>query len=203
VANDAYLDTEIFTNQFYKPAIDLLGSSLSALIFEQEYQRKQDRSPVEKMASALGLFFETVPKDDRYHAEIRTEAYLTTPIFDVLERHGVGQVLSHWTWLPPLEKQFIRAGSRFFNSGRQCIMRLLTPRGMRYEDSYARAHPFDRLVEGMLQRDMVEEAAQLLWTGISQGIRMNVLINNRAGGNAPMISRQVAERFVELRPGGN
>jgi hypothetical protein len=203
VANEAYLDPEIFTHQFYKPAVDLLGSNLSAFIFEQEYQRKQDRSPAENTASALGLFFETIPKDDRYHVEIRTDAYLTTPIFNILEKHGVGQVLSHWTWLPPLKKQFIRAGSRFFNSGKQCIIRLLTPRGMKYEDSYARAYPFDGLVEGMLQGQMLEEAAQLLWTGIDQGIRMNVLINNRAGGNAPMIARQVAERFVGLRPQGS
>jgi hypothetical protein len=74
---------------------------------------------------------------------------------------------------------------------------------MKYEDSYAKAHPFDRLVEGMLQREMVEEAAQLLWTGVNQGIRMNVLINNRAGGNAPMIAREVADRFLEFQPRGS
>ena len=202
-ANEAYLNPEIFTNQFYKPAVDLLGSTLSAFIFEQEYQRKQDRSPVEEMASALDKFFGAIPADNRYHVEIRTEAYLMTPIFNVLEKHGVGQVLSHWTWLPPLRRQFSKAGSRFLNSGSQHIIRLLTPRGMKYEDSYAKAHPFDRLVEGMLQREMVEEAAQLLWTGVNQGIRMNVLINNRAGGNAPMIAREVADRFLEFQPRGS
>ena len=200
VPNEAYLNPEIFTSKFYKPATELLDSAISGFIFEQEYQRKQDRAPVEKMASALDAFFEAIPKDNRYHVEIRTESYLTTPIFDVLEKHGVGQVLSHWTWLPPLRKQFIKAGSRFFNSGRQCILRLLTPRGMSYEDSYAKAHPFDRLVEGMLQPEMVKETAQLILTGARQGLRMNALVNNRARGNAPMIARQIAERLLEVQP---
>jgi len=200
VANEAYLNAAIFTNQFYKPAVELLGSNLSAFIFEQEYQRKQDRSPVEEMASALDEFFGAIPADNRYHVEIRTESYFTPAIFNVLEKHGVGQVLSHWTWLPSLRRQFSKAGSRFLNSGSQYIIRLLTPRGMKYEDSYAKAHPFDRLVEGMFQRDMVEEASELLWIGVNRGVRMNVLINNRAGGNAPMIAQQVAQRFLENQP---
>ncbi len=202
VPNEAFLSSEIFTNQFYKPAVELLGSLLSGFIFEQEYQRKGDRVPEEKMAAALDAFFEALPKDNRYHVEVRTDSYLSTTIFHVLEKHGVGQVLSHWTWLPRLRKQFEKAGSRFFNSGKGCIVRLMTPRGMGYEDSYAKAHPFDKLVEGMLQPEMVEETAQLMWTGVERGVRMNVLVNNRAGGNAPMIAQKVARRFLEIQPRG-
>ena len=95
-------------------------------------------------------FFEAAPPDQRYHVEFRTESYLSKAIFAVLENFGVGQVLSHWTWLPPLAAQFTKAGGRFFNSGRQAIIRLMTPLGTRYEDAYAKAFPFDRLVEGML-----------------------------------------------------
>jgi hypothetical protein len=42
---------------------------------------------------------------------------LRESVFAVLERHGVGQVLCHWTWLPPLRKQLTKAGARFFNAG--------------------------------------------------------------------------------------
>ena len=30
----------------------------------------------------------------------------------------VGQVLSHWTWLPPLRKQLAKTGGEFFNAGK-------------------------------------------------------------------------------------
>jgi len=119
-------------------------------------------------------------------------------VFEVLERHGVGQILSHWTWLPRLLKQLAKADRRFFNTGKQCIIRLMTPIGMRYEKAYAMAHPFDKMVDGMMPPEMVQETASLMWEGVERGVQMNVIINNRAGGNAPMIARRVAERFLDM-----
>ena len=203
VENEAYLNAEIFTTQFYEPATELLGTTLSGFIFEQEYQRSRDRTPATEMARSLDAFFETAPTDSRYHIELRTESYLSTPVFEVLEKHGVGQVLSHWTWLPRLARQFGKSGRRFFNSGRACIIRLMTPIGLRYEEAYAKAHPFNRMVEGMLQPEMVEETADLMKTGVEQGVRMNVIANNRAGGNAPMIAQRISERFLQASSTGN
>ena len=194
--NEEYLNPEIFAKQFYEPAVNLLGSLIGGFIFEQEYQRSQDRIPPQEMAGALNGFFESIPRDDRYHIELRTESYLCDWVFEVLEKHGVGQVLSHWTWLPPLRKQFAKSGGRFFNSGRQSMIRLITPIGMRYEEAYVKAQPFNKMVEGTLQPQMIEEAADLMWAGIAKGMRVNVFINNRAGGNAPLIAQQVAEKFL-------
>jgi hypothetical protein len=114
---------------------------------------------------------------------------------EVLARYGVGQVLSHWTWLPPLRKQLAKADGRFFNAGNECVIRLLTPLGMRYEDSYVRAYPFDRLVQGMLQPEMVLETVEIVKGAIEKGVLVNLIINNRAGGNAPMVAREIAEKF--------
>ena len=44
--------------------------------------------------------------------------------------------------------------------------------------------------------EMVEETAELMWRGLKQGMKMNVLIHNRAGDNAPMIAQQVAKKFL-------
>jgi len=187
---------DVFINQFYKPANDLLGSSLTGFIFEQEYQRKDERLPVVKMASALDDFFNALPPDTRYHIELRTETNLTDPVFEFLEKHGVGQVLSHWTWLPALKKQWLKSGGRFFNKGKEAIIRLMTPLGKRYEEAYAKAYPFNTIVEGMMQNSMVEETDELMRKGLKQGLKMIVIINNRAGGNAPMIAQHVAKRFL-------
>ncbi len=66
-----------------------------------------------------------------------------------------------------------------------------------YEVAYEKAHPFDKLVEGMLHLEMVGETAALMQTGIEESVQMNIVINNRAGGNAPLIARRVTERFIE------
>lgn len=119
--NPAYLNAEVFFRQFYEPATELLGPAVTGFIFEQEYLTKQVRPPVAKIAAALDAFFQKIPKDNRYHLELRTDLYLRDAIFEVMERHGVGQILSHWTWLPPLRKQLAKAGGRFFNGGKQSI----------------------------------------------------------------------------------
>jgi hypothetical protein len=152
VENDTCLNPEMFIKRFCETAIGMLGSALSGMVFEQEYQRKEDRVPLKQIAEDLDSFFEAVPRDSPYHIELRTDAYLSARVFALLEKHGVRQVLSHWTWLPPLRKQLAKADGRVFNSGRQWIIRPMTPIGVRYEAAYARAHPFDKLLVGMHNR---------------------------------------------------
>jgi uncharacterized protein YecE (DUF72 family) len=193
--NKTHLNPEVFREQFYRPAVELLGPHLKGLLFEQEYQRKEDQLSALEMASSLDQFFKSIPSDDRYHLELRTEAYLQDPVFEILNKHGVGQILSHWTWLPPLKNQFKKAGERFFNSGHQALIRLMTPLDMRYEDAYVKAFPFDKLIKGMLQPRMIEDTVRLMHTTIKRNIQLNLIINNRSGGNAPLVARQIAERF--------
>ncbi|MBI4774024.1 MAG: DUF72 domain-containing protein [Deltaproteobacteria bacterium] len=199
VENGLYLDAETFRRRFYEPAVELLGSRLRGLVFEQEYQRKQDRVSPDEVADSLDRFFAAIPKDDRYHVELRTEAYLSSSVFKVLESHGIGQVLSHWTWLPPLTKQLELSGNRFLNAAGDCIVRLMTPKGVRYEQAYAEAHPFNALVDGMLDPNMVSDTVRIMDAGVRREVDVHVIVNNRAGGNAPLIAKLLAEEFVHMR----
>jgi hypothetical protein len=200
VENGQYLNPEIFVRQFYEPAIGILAPWLTGLIFEQEYQRKQDRPYPKTLAGELDSFLDAIPRDDRYHVEIRTEALLDDQVFNVLEKHGVGVVLSHWTWLPQLSRQFAMSGRRFLNKGKTCMVRLMTPRGMRYKDAYSRTHPFTTLVDGMLNPEMFDETVDLMRTAIKDDAKINVIINNRAGGNAPLIAQRIARQFLAGQP---
>lgn len=197
--NPRYLDSEAFMRGFWEPATAVLGDLLHGVVFEQEYQRARDRISPEVLAEQLDRFFESIPSDSRYHVELRTDAYLTSAVFDALQRHGVGQVLSHWTWLPSLRSQFGKAGEKVMNRGLELVVRLMTPRNMRYEDAYAMAHPFDRLVEEMAHPAMTAETVWLIEEAIARGFHINVIINNRAGGNAPMMARMIEEALRESR----
>jgi hypothetical protein len=68
---------------------------------------------------------------------------------------------------------------------------------MRYEDSYIQAYPFDRLVEGMLQPEMILETVDMMSQAVNQGVLVNVIINNRAGGNAPLLAQLIAGKFLQ------
>lgn len=67
---------------------------------------------------------------------------------------------------------------------------------MRYEESYVRAFPFDRMVEGMLQPEMILETIEIVRVGLDRGVLVNLIINNRAGGNAPLIAQIIAEKLA-------
>lgn len=203
VKNEMYLNSEIFTSRFYEPGTDLLGLSLVGLVFEQEYHMKKERVSIEEQARDLDRFFSQIPGDTRYHVELRTEAYLSETVFGVLRKHGVGLVLSHWTWLPSLYRQFELSGGAFFNAGKQCIVRLMTPRGMRYEDAYAKAHPFNTVVDGMLSPRIIKDTTEIMLSAINEGVDINIIINNRAGGNAPQIAREIAREFLYRQHSGN
>ncbi len=73
----------------------------------------------------------------------------------------------------------------------------MTPIGMRYEEAYAKAYPFDKLIEGMLQSGMVHDAADLMGEATKEGFETSIIINNRSGGNAPIIAQRVAEQFFK------
>ena len=128
--------------------------------------------------------------------------YPVNPVFDVLKKHGVGLVFSHWTWLPPLRKQLAKAGTEFFNSGKQAVIRLITPLRMSYEESYAKAFPFDKMVPGMLDPEMIEDTAKIVNEGQKDKVQVNLIINNRAGGNAPLIAEKIADRLHKERQQG-
>jgi len=197
--NRDYLNPEVFRRQFYDPALEVLAPWLHAIVFEQEYQKKGSRGSPKETATALEAFFNAIPPDARYHLELRTEALIAGPVLEVMESYGVGQVLSHWTWLPTLSRQFSLAGSRFLNQG-TTIIRLMTPRGMRYEDAYARAHPFNALVPGMQTPGMVEDTLSIIAAATKAGSRATVIVNNRAGGNAPLLAQEIARGFLSLCP---
>ncbi|MFC1580582.1 DUF72 domain-containing protein [Thermodesulfobacteriota bacterium] len=194
--NPDYLNADFFIRQFYDPAREMLGDRLYGFIFEQEYQTKKERPSSREHVGALSAFLNKLPQDNRYHMEIRTEALLTEPYFAMLEEYGVGQVLSHWTWLPSLARQLELHQGRFSSSGKQCIVRLMTPLRLRYEDAYARAFPFDRLVDGMMHPRSIQDILEVLTRGIEEGVEMNVIVNNRFGGNAPLIAKSLAKKFL-------
>jgi hypothetical protein len=196
VKNENYLNADMFINQFYDPANAIMGEKLEGFIFEQEYLHKADRMPPGQYVEDLDDFIKSLPKDSRYHIETRTDYYHTREYFDMLYTHGVGNVFSHWTWLPPLKKQFLKAGQRFCNRGKNCIVRLLTPLRMKYNDSYEKTFPFDRTVEGLMNPEMIPETIEIIKEGNRNGVCMNVILNNRCCGNAPLLAKEISGKFA-------
>jgi hypothetical protein len=52
------------------------------------------------------------------------------------------------------------------------------------------------MVEEMMQPEMVLDTVEIINGAIEKGVLVNLIINNRAGGDAPLVAREIAERFV-------
>jgi hypothetical protein len=49
----------------------------------------------------------------------------------------------------------------------------------------------------MLQPEMILETVDIMRQGVEQGVLVNVIINNRAGGNAPLLAQLIAGKFLK------
>jgi len=72
---------------------------------------------------------------------------------------------------------------------------------MSYEESYAKAFPFDKMVPGMLDPEMIEDTAKIVNEARKDKVQVNLIINNRAGGSAPLIAEKIADRLQEKQQG--
>lgn len=198
--NPEFLDAGAYIRQFHDPAVEILGERLTGIIFEQEYQRMSDCPSPEENIAELDAFFAQIPGGVQPHIELRSEHLLAPPYFEWLSDRGIGFVFSHWTWLPPIRKQWRMCGERFTAADGNVVARLLTPINTRYADAYALAHPFDRPIPELSETDqarkMVLDVTALVYQAEAQGALINVIANNRAWGNAPALAQTIAQRIL-------
>ncbi len=189
IKNENYLNSHLFKDHFFDPCLEILGDNLLGIIFEQEYHPKDQRMSFDQVVSEWNLFFQEIPVFEGYHIEFRTYNYITTDLLNLLRKFGIGVVLSHWTWLPSLRKQFKDLNEEVYNKEGLQVIRLMTPRNVKYEDAYIKAFPFNELKEDLMDPRMIDDTVYVTKRILSQGKRACVIINNRAGGNAPELAR--------------
>ena len=52
-----------------------------------------------------------------------------------------------------------------------------------------------KMASGMLDPEMIEDTVQIVNEAGKDKVRVNLIINNRAGGNAPLIAQEIADSF--------
>ena len=112
--------------------------------------------------------------------------FVIRPSGAYLSRHGVAHVYNHGSYMQPLAQQHKRLGGF---TAPFTLVRLLTPLKMTYERTKRRAEPYTTIVEELPQ--MRQETVNLVKEAIRGTVKAYVLVNNRAEGNAPMITADV------------
>jgi len=58
------------------------------------------------------------------------------------------------------------------------------------------------MVPAMLDSEMIEDTAKIVNEATKDKVQVNLIINNRAGGNAPLIAEKIAERLHKEKQQG-
>lgn len=202
VENPDFLDADLFTRRFLLPAQQKLGVKLAGVILEQPYERARESPPPEEFAAEWDRFLSAVPNDAAYHIEVRSSHQLTPTYLEWLANREVGFCFSHWQWLPPIVDQWRLVGERFTSGSGEAVLRLVQPRDMTFDESFALAYPFEGPAAGLSDtrdaRRMVDEATALMYQAAEAGVTLNVVGNNRAWGNTPDLCRTLAHRFLDF-----
>jgi hypothetical protein len=59
------------------------------------------------------------------------------------------------------------------------------------------AFAFDNMVSGRLDSEMIADTAKIVNEAIKDKVQVNLITNNRAGGNAPLIAQKIATGFIQ------
>lgn len=202
VDNPEFLDAAAFRSRFLEPAQTLLGAKLAGVVLEQPYERARESPEPDAFVAEWDRFFQDVPTDVPLHLEVRSGHLLSPAYLEWLANREVGFCFSHWQWLPPLVDQWRLVGETFTSSSQTALVRLVQPRDMTFDASFALAYPFEaparELSETPAARRMIDETTALMHQAVAAGVTLHAIGNNRAWGNTPDLLRTLAHRFLDF-----
>jgi uncharacterized protein YecE (DUF72 family) len=177
-SNPFFLNADYFQEQVLAPYASVFQPHTGPFIFE--FQRTLDLES-EDFLKRLDNFLGRLPKEWEYAVEVRHERLLTREYHSVLTIHGVAHVYNHWTHMPGLSEQHGLMNEAF--TAPFVMFRLLTPRGVRYEDAVRRYKPYRDIVQSL--PEMRGDTVKLVKQAVAEHRRAYVLVNNRSEGSAP------------------
>jgi uncharacterized protein YecE (DUF72 family) len=185
-SNPHFLDADYFLEQVVAPYAAVFKPHAGPFIFE--FQRTLGSEPGQFL-ERLDKFLGRLPKMWEYAAEVRHHTLLTPDYHAILSTHGVAHVYNHWTHMPRLSEQHQMQNMNF--TAPFVLLRLLTPRGVKYEDAVKLYKPYDKIVQPL--PEMRADTVSLLQQAVREQRRAYVLVNNRSEGAAPRTIQAIFE----------
>lgn len=137
----------------------------------------------------LKTFLSALPPHFEYAVEIRNPELLNEQYFGVLNETGATHCFNHWNYMPSLRKQMELAASAGGLDAPFFVARILTPRGVSYEQAVKRFQPYDSIKQP--DPEMRADVVRLVKRALKRGSRAFVVVNNRCEGNSPLTINEI------------
>lgn len=163
----------------------------AAVIVEMPVVPPHLRPSPSELAERVDAFLSAAPRELPFAFELRDASLFSRAYLDALTRHGAAHVYNHWSHTPSLARQAQRVDVRAMPFA---LVRLLLPRGARYEERKRALAPFDALRDP--DPAMRAEVSDLARAALEAGKRVYVIVNNKAEGSSPLTIRAIAEALA-------
>jgi uncharacterized protein YecE (DUF72 family) len=193
--NARFLDPAHATERVIGPAVEGLGRTLGAILFQFTPERTGLFAEPDRFADRLHAFLAALPRGPLYAVELRTRSLLVPRYVAALRDAGATHCLNVHPTMPDLARQEAAASEAL--RGRALVARWMLPPTLRYEEARDRFAPFDRLAapDPVARRALAEAAVRAL----DAGREALVIVNNKAEGSAPLsvfgLAQAVARRL--------
>jgi uncharacterized protein YecE (DUF72 family) len=188
VANPDFLSVERFNAQLGDALCARFLDHTAAVLVEMPAVPAVARPSPGEFAARVDAFLAGAPRALRYAFELRDASLFSRAYTDALARHGAAHVYNHWSGTPSIARQAARVDVR---AQPFAVIRLLLPRGARYEDRKRALAPFDALRDP--DPAMRAEVVDLARAAMEAGREVWVIVNNKAEGSSPLTIRALAE----------
>lgn len=181
--NQDFLNAEMFQNEvLVRYSAKEVKTKTGPLVFQFPRLLSELKSP-HAFLDKLGEFLKKLPKDFKYAVEIREPDLLNADYLAVLNASGATHVFNHWTSMLSLREQMMRIADLGGLTADFFVSRLLTPRGVAYEQAVKMFAPYDSIKSPNLEmrRDVVGMAKRV----IARNGTAFIIVNNRSEGHAP------------------
>lgn len=185
--NPHFLDVEYFLEMVLPPFDEAFHDHAGPFMFEFQRSGIEPQDFLPKLDS----FLSRLPKRYEYAVEVRTPSVLGPRYYDILKAYGVAHVYNHLYGMPSLSGQHQALGERF--PAPFTIMRLLTPRNMKYHEAVKAYEPYNKIVRPL--PDMRTETVSLVKQAVTEQRRAHVLVNNRSEGSAPLTVQALVDEL--------
>lgn len=195
--NSNFLNAGLFANEVLGVIAEdsAVRERTGPFVFQFQTLGKELTQPPERFFEKLDSFFAALPKDFLYAVEVRNPELLSEEYFSLLNRHGVSHCFNHWNYMPALADQMKAAAAAGGLTAAFYLARILTPRGVSYQQAVERFQPYDRLQEAI--PSMRLDVGRLIRRALEKRVPAFVIVNNRAEGNSP---QTIAEIAAEVFP---
>ena len=198
--NPNFLNSDLFissTLDVYEQA--QVTAHLGAFVFEFQLATTKYQLSPGYFLEKLNSFLSSLPQTFHYSVEIRDSQLLMKDYFAVLNQYKVAHCFNHWSYMPPLREQMIKAASCGGLSADFQIVRALTPLGLSYAQAVKQFAPYEAIKKELpLMREDLKTFAK---RAIKRNIPAFIIVNNRTEGHAPGTIKALTEMInTDINP---